>query len=84
MTSSLLLTQEMITLDIKTISSNLLYASTMFNRDFIKRRVKIVDLETFTSLTSVMDSTDDHFLIFDMYKIFSMCAGRVLTDHSPG
>ena len=76
--SALPVNSEMITLDIKTMANNLVYASTIYNRELLKTKIKQVDLEVFTSLTSIIDSSDDHFILLDMYKIFFFCAEKVL------
>ena len=60
------------------MANNLVYATTIYNREFLKRRIKKADLESFTTIFSMMDSTDDHFGLFDIYKIFLFCSKAVL------
>lgn len=70
-----------ITLNINTISSNLIYVATVLNHEFIKKQIKEVDLESLMLLSSMVDSAgDDFFLIYDLYKIYLFCVKRVLME----
>ena len=81
MSVSLVSTQERIRLDVRNLSSNLLYASTIFNHDFIKKQIQEFDIESFLAMATLIDS-EDYFLIFDLYKIFVFCTQQVLFEYS--
>lgn len=34
-------------------------------------------------LSSIVDMSDDYFLIYDLYKIYLSCVKRVLIGHQP-
>lgn len=72
-----------VTLDINVISSNLIYVATVLNHEYIKKQIKEVDLEGLMILSSMVDSSDDFFLIYDLYKIYLFCVKRVLIEHHP-
>ena len=59
MSGSMIMTQDVVTLDVQTIASNLIYASTIFNIAYIKKQAKEIDIESFMIRSSGMDNTDD-------------------------
>lgn len=67
-------------LDINVISSNLIYVATVLNYEFIKKRIKEVDLESIMQLSQLEDSSDDFFLLYDLYKIYLFCVKRVIIE----
>lgn len=70
-----------VTLDINVLSSNLIHVTTVTNYDFIKRKIREVDLEGLFMLSSLIDSSDDFFLIIDLYKIYLSCVKRILNEN---
>lgn len=48
-------------LEIRTMASNLIYAATILNYEFIKRQVIEFDLETPTADFTMLDSADAEF-----------------------
>ena len=65
----------------RNLSSNLLYAATIFNHDFIKKQIREFDIESFLAMATLVDG-DDYFMIFDLYKIYGFCAQQVLLEYS--
>jgi len=82
MTGSFLITGSRVLLDINIISSNLIYVATVVNYEFIKKQIREVDLEGLFILSTMLDSSDDLFLIYDLYKIYLFCVKRVLMEQS--
>ena len=86
--SSLILASEnldqrsLITLNINTISSNLIYVATVLNHEYIKKMIKEVNLQglLLDSFDMVDSQSDDFFLIYDLYKIYLFCVKHVIVE----
>ena len=78
---SFFIAERQVTIDINTISSNLIYVATVLNFEYVKKQIKEVDLESMFILSSIVDMSDDYFLIYDLYKIYLSCVKRVLMGH---
>ena len=86
--SSLILASEnldqrsLITLNINTISSNLIYVATVLNHEYIKKMIKEVNLQglMLDSFDMVDSQSDDFFLIYDLYKIYLFCVKHVIVE----
>ena len=76
MSSALALKQSTVTLDIGTLSSNLIHVTTVTNYNFIKKKIREFDFKGLSSLLE--ESLEDHFFITDLYKIYLSCVQRVL------
>ena len=78
MTGSFLITENKVLLDINILSSNLIYVATVVNYEFVKKQIREADLKGLFVLSEMMDSSDDRFLIKDLYKTYLFCVKHVL------
>ena len=74
--------RSLITLNINTISSNLIYVATVLNHEYIKKMIKEVNLQglMLDSFDMVDSQSDDFFLIYDLYKIYLFCVKHVIVE----